>query len=335
LLFSASPAAGAGTRGAGLDSALSGGENQCSINPMPLLVWIILCGIWGSTWLFIKLGLEDLPPLTFAGIRFVIAALVLMAVALARRLPMPDGKSLRLLALTGFLSFTMNYGLLFWGEQHISSGLAALLQATIPLFGLVLAHVYIPAERVTPSKTAGVLMGLAGVALIVSEQMNAGGHRAVQGSIAIVVGALAVALANVLVKARGLHLDPAMLALGQMVFGLVPLLFFGVLLEGNPVHFHWTGMAVVSLLYLALVGSSVAFILYYWLVRHMAVFNTMLISLVTPVVAIIIGGIVLGEKVPWRVAAGGAVVLSGIAVSVVPALRRRGRTRVNSIKQIT
>jgi drug/metabolite transporter (DMT)-like permease len=289
---------------------------------MPFVVWLILCGIWGSTWLFIKLGLQDLPPLTFAGIRFVIASLVLLVVVRARRLPIPDARSLRLLAVTGFLSFSMNYGLLFWGEQHISSGLAALLQATIPLFGMVLAHVYIPAERVTPSKVAGVLLGLAGVALIVSEQMSAGGSRAVQGSIAIVVGALAVAFANVLVKARGLHMDPAMLAAGQMIFGLFPLLFAGVLLEGNPLRLHWTGTAVLSLLYLAFVGSSIAFMLYYWLVRHMAVFNTMLISFVTPVVAIIIGGIVLGETIPWRVAAGGTIVLAGIAISVVPTLRK-------------
>jgi drug/metabolite transporter (DMT)-like permease len=289
---------------------------------MPYVVWLILCGIWGSTWLFIKLGLQDLPPLTFAGIRFVIASVVLLVVVRARRLPMPDGRSLRLLAVTGFLSFSMNYGLLFWGEQHISSGLAALLQATIPLFGMVLAHVYIPAERVTPSKVAGVLLGLAGVALIVSEQMSAGGSRAVQGSIAIVVGALAVAFANVLVKARGLHLDPAMLAAGQMIFGLFPLLLAGVLLEGNPLRLHWTATAVLSLMYLAFIGSSIAFMLYYWLVRHMAVFNTMLISLVTPVVAIIIGGIVLGETIPWKVAAGGTIVLAGIAISVVPALRR-------------
>src|SRR5205085_1714640 len=107
----------------------------------PLLVWLILCGIWGSTWLFIKLGLQDLPPVSFAGIRFCIASLILIAIIIVRRLPIPRKVSdWRIIGLTGFLSFSINYGLLFWGESHVSSGLAAVLQATIPLFGLVIAH---------------------------------------------------------------------------------------------------------------------------------------------------------------------------------------------------
>src|SRR6266508_4121325 len=100
------------------------------------LVWFLLCGIWGSTWLFIKLGLADLPPITFAGIRFLIAATILFCLIAVRRLSLPRNRGdWILLAVTGVLAFSLNYGLLFWGEQHISSGLASLLQATIPAFG--------------------------------------------------------------------------------------------------------------------------------------------------------------------------------------------------------
>jgi drug/metabolite transporter (DMT)-like permease len=92
------------------------------------LVWLLLCGIWGSTWLFIKLGLEALPPITFAGIRFVISSIILFVLIRARNIPLP-GKSRDwlLLLITGVMSFTLNYGLVFWGEQYISSGLAALV----------------------------------------------------------------------------------------------------------------------------------------------------------------------------------------------------------------
>src|SRR6185436_1169770 len=117
------------------------------------VVWLLLCLIWGSTWLFIKLGLDDLPPFTFAGIRFVIASAILFAIIKARRLSLPRKRSdWMLLAITGVLSFSLNYGLLFWGEQYISSGLAALLQATIPAFGLVIAHFYLPGEQMSPVK---------------------------------------------------------------------------------------------------------------------------------------------------------------------------------------
>src|SRR5437660_12350875 len=125
----------------------------------PRLVWLILCCIWGSTWLFIKLGLADLPPFTFAGIRFVIASAILFAIIKARRLSLPRRKAdWILLGFTGVLSFSLNYGLLFWGEQYISSGLAALLQATIPAFGLVIAHFYLAGEQMTPAKILGVAM---------------------------------------------------------------------------------------------------------------------------------------------------------------------------------
>jgi drug/metabolite transporter (DMT)-like permease len=282
------------------------------------LVWLLLCLIWGSTWLFIKLGLEDLPPFTFAGIRFVIASAILFAIIKARRLSFPRTRSdWLLLAVTGVLSFSLNYGLLFWGEQYISSGLAALLQATIPAFGLVIAHFYLPNEQITPWKIFGIVMGVAGVGVVFSNQLHIAGSRALAGSLAIVIGAACAAYANVLVKVRGAKLDPAILAGGQMLFGLIPLLVIGIPLEGNPLQFHWTRMAIIALFYLAIVGSVVAFLLYYWLVQHMDVTKTMLVALVTPVIAVILGVIVLHEELNWRMFAGGAMIISGIGLIVL------------------
>ena len=281
------------------------------------LVWLILCGIWGSTWLFIKIGLEDLPPLTFAGIRFVIACAILSLIIWLRRLQLPTGRSdLLLLALTGILSFTVNYGLIFWGEQHISSGLAALLQATIPAFGLVIAHFYLPTERMTPAKIVGVMLGIVGVGIVFSHQLAVAGGKAFAGCVGVVVSSAVVAYSNVLVKARAKNLDPAILAAGQMLFGLIPLLLIGIPLEGNPFNFRWTWMAVASLFYLAVVGSVIAFLLYYWLVQNMDVTKSMLIALVTPVVAVILGMIVLHEELSWRTVAGGAMIIGGIGLIV-------------------
>jgi drug/metabolite transporter (DMT)-like permease len=167
-----------------------------------------------------------------------------------------------------------------------------------------------------------VILGVAGVGVIFSNQLSIAGPRAFAGCAALVVGSACTAYANVLVKARGAKLNPAILAGGQMVFGLVPLLFIGILREGNPLHYRWTGMAVVSLFYLAIVGSVIAFLAYYWLVQHMDVTNTMLIALVTPVVAVILGMLVLDEKLDWRTIAGGAMIMAGIGMIVL----RRGKT---------
>src|SRR6185436_20043998 len=105
------------------------------------LVWLILCGIWGSTWLFIKLGLADLPPFSFAAIRFIFASLILSGLVLARGVRWPrERRDWLLIAIVGALQFSLNYGLVFWGEQHIPSALAAVLQSTFPAFGMVIAH---------------------------------------------------------------------------------------------------------------------------------------------------------------------------------------------------
>jgi drug/metabolite transporter (DMT)-like permease len=289
------------------------------------LVWLILCGIWGSTWLFIKLGLEDLPPLTFAGIRFVIACTILFVFIRIRGRHLPKTRSdWGFLAVTGVLSFGLNYGLVFWGEQYISSGLAAVLQSTLPAFGLVFAHLHLPSERLSWAKIFGVILGVCGVGVVFSNQLAVEGRQALAGSVALVLSALFAAYANVLVKARTTKLDPAILAGGQMFFGLLLLFVVGLPMEGNPLNFRWTPMALISLFYLAIVGSVIAFVLYYWLVLNIDVTKSMLIALVTPVVAVILGMIVLDEVIGWRTLIGGAMIMIGISFIVV---RRTVQTR--------
>src|SRR5437763_1666636 len=294
------------------------------------LVWLVLCGIWGSTWLFIKLGLADLPPFTFAGIRFVIACTILVSLIRIRRIQLPKARAdWILLAITGILAFGFNYGLLFWGEQYISSGLAALLQATIPAFGLVFAHLHLPGERLSWTRIGGVVLGVCGVAVVFSNQLAVAGPQALAGCVALIFSSIFVAYSNVLVKAYGKNLDPAILAAGQMFFGLLLLLAVGIPLEGNPLHLHWTPMAVIALFYLAVVGSVIAFLLYYWLVLNIDVTKSMLIALVTPVVAVILGMIVLDEQIGWRTLIGGAMIIAGIAFILI----RKPQRRIETTKQ--
>jgi drug/metabolite transporter (DMT)-like permease len=288
------------------------------------VVWLILCGIWGSTWLFIKLGLADLPPITFAGIRFVIACTILFSLIRIRRISLPRARGdWILLAGSGILSFGLNYGLVFWGEQYITSGLAALLQATLPAFGLVFAHFHLPSERLSWKKIGGVVLGVFGVGVVFSNQLAVSGRQALAGCVALILSAMFAAYSNVLVKAFGKHLNPAVLSAGQMLFGLLLLLSVGIPLEGNPLRFHWTPMAVIAMFYLAIVGSVIAFMLYYWLVLNMDVTKSMLIALVTPVVAVILGMIVLGEEFGWRTLAGGAMIMLGIGLIVVRKTKKK------------
>src|SRR6266700_4988172 len=131
------------------------------------VAWLTLCVVWSSTWLVIKIGLRDLPPISYAGIRFLLAIFVLLAVSAGRVRLLPQRRSdYAVLAFTGVLMFAVNYGLLFWGELHVSSGLAAVLQATIPIFGMLSAHWMLPDEPLRLQKLAGAILALGGVSLI-------------------------------------------------------------------------------------------------------------------------------------------------------------------------
>ena len=275
--------------------------------------WLTLCIVWSSTWLVIKIGLRDLPPISYAGIRFVVAVIVLLAVSVGRVRLLPQRRSdYALLAFTGVLMFAVNYGLLFWGELHVSSGLAAVLQATIPIFGMVFAHLMLPDEPMRLQKLAGSLIALGGVAIICARLLDFNGLMAFWGGLGIVFGAAGAAFSNVLLKARVLQVAPAMIAAWQMIFGTAPLLVTGFIVEGNPFRFHWTTLSIFCLLYLAVIGSALAFLLLYWLLPRMTVTNLQTISLITPPGAVALGWAVGGEKFSLWSLVGACFVLAGV-----------------------
>src|SRR6266702_6796474 len=213
------------------------------------VAWLTLCIVWSSTWLAIKIGLRDLPPISFVAIRFLVAIVVLLAVSIRRTRLLPRGRNdYVVLAITGILMFAVNYTLLFWAELYVSSGLAAVLQATIPIFGIFFAHWMLPDEPLRLQRLAGAIIALGGVTVICSRLLGFNGLLAFWGGVAVVVGAASAAYANVLVKARSIQLAPAMLAAWQMIYGTTPLLTLGFAIAGNPACFQWTITAIFCLL---------------------------------------------------------------------------------------
>ena len=287
--------------------------------------FVTLCVVWSSTWLAIKIGLRDLPPISYAGIRFVIAIVVLLAVSIGRARLLPRSRAeYIILAFTGVLIFTVNYGLLFWGELHVSSGLAAVLQATIPIFGMMSAHWMLPDEPLRWQRLAGAFLAIAGVAVICARLLNFNGMMAFWGALGIVVGAAGAAFSNVLLKQRPIQLKPAMIAAWQMIFGTVSLLVLGWMLEGNPIRFHWTTMSIFCLLYLAIIGSALTFLLLYWLLPQMQATNLQTVSLITPPGAVMLGWLLGGETFPLWSLLGAGLVLAGVWII----FRKAGPDRV-------
>jgi len=295
---------------------------------MNVLVWVILCLIWGSTWIFIKIGLADLPPITFSAARFGLAVLILAPLIKLLGFKLPRGRrEWKLMALTGFLQFSLNYSAVFWSEQYIESGLAAVLQSMITVFGLLLAWIFLPDEMITKRKIVGVALGIVGVAVIFVDQLRVENWMAFAGCVAIVLGAYAAAQSSILVKANGVGLHPASLVFAQMVCGLPAIIIYALVREGNPLNHNWSWTAVICVAYLTIAGTIAAFWLYYWLLSRIESTKAMMISLVTPLLAVVIGAVVLGEKLPPQTYFGGVLIIASIGLIVV---KRSEQRTVNS-----
>lgn len=287
-------------------------------------VWLLLSVIWGTTWFFIKVGLRDIPPFSYASMRFVLALFPLLGWWLLKRGRTPTNRGDHMLiAITGWLTFSINYALVYWGETFTSVGVTAILYCTLPLFGQVLAHFALPDEKFTWGKLAGIIMGIAGVAVIFSDRLRLEHEGAIWGALAIVGASFSTALASVLIKLHGKHIDSLTMTTGQMFVGLPPLLLVSLAVEGNPLAYSWTANALLAMGYLALVGSALAFLLFNWLIKHMAVTKTQLIPLSSTLVAVLLGHLFLGETLNLRTGLGAGCILLGFLFTM------RGRRRTN------
>ena len=289
-----------------------------------LAVWLLTCLIWSTVWLFIKLGVSDVPPVTFAAYRLLVALCVLAPIAFAKRVPLPrDPRDWRLIAGTGVLLLGANYAVIYWGIQFVSSGLTAVLQALTPAFGMVFAHLLLPDERITPMKMFALAVGVAGVAIIFADQLDFAGMPSVWGSAAVLSGAMFVAFAYVMMKRRARDLHPTAITMGQMAAAFIPLTMFAIAVEGSPLGVRWTPKTLAALLYLALLGSVVAAWLNYWLLKRMEATKVLLMGLAEPPIAMLLGAVALGETFSARAVAGTICILVSVALvlEVIPSAR--------------
>jgi len=290
-----------------------------------LVLWWITCLIWSSIFLFIKLGLRDLPPVTFAAARLMAAVAVFLPVLLIRGVPLPRrAADWSVIAVGGLLVLGLNYALLFWGAQYIPSGLTAVLTAVTPAFALVFGHFMLDDEPFTFKALGAIAIGIAGVAIISADQLHVAGPRALLGALAVIGGAAAVGFAYVHIKAHARsRLRPDVLTCGQMLCAVGPMVAFATIRDGNPTGHHWTAAAIGCVLYLALFGSVGATWLNYWLLQRMSAPAVLSMALVEPLIAVLLGAAVLGERVSFNAGIGGALVLCSIFMITISFQRSR------------
>ncbi len=272
--------------------------------------------IWGSTWAAIRIGLGGIPPFAGVALRFAVAALVLLGVA--RALGVRLGTSRREVGLwlvNGLITFVFSYGAVYWAEQRVPSGLTSVLFATFPLFVAVLAHLFLPGDRLRPLSVLGVVAGFAGVAVIFSEDLAAVGAPGASGAAGLLlVASFAAAVANVAVKRWGEGIHPVALiavpmGLAAVLMGLASFLFEG----GRPLVLD--AASVGTVLYLAVIGSVVTFWLYFWLLQRMRATRLALVNYLSPLFAVVLGASLFGEELTARIVVGAALVIAGVAVT--------------------
>ncbi len=286
-------------------------------------ILILLTLIWGTTWAAIRIGLEALPPMTSAAWRFGLAALALLA--LARLGGIPLGTTIRerwLWVVVGVLNFAVSYGIVYWAEQYLPSGLTALLFAAFPLFVALLAHFFLPGERLRPISFAGVALGFGGVAMLFGDDLaGETGPKTLLASGVMLLAPLASAVAQIVMKRHGQGVHPLSFAAVPMAIcsGLLGLLawFFE-----RDLPRVWNLTSIGTVIYLALIGSALAFTLYFHLLRQMTATSLTMVAYTTPVVAVALGVTFLDEPLTLRLVLGALAVLAGVALTSLAASRR-------------
>lgn len=283
-------------------------------------VFALLTAVWGTTWAAIRISLEAIPPVTGVAIRFALAGGILVAIGHFRGVRFGRTQvERRLWVVNAATTFAGSYGIVYWGEQWVPSGLAAVLFATLPLWVVSLGYYILPGERGGWGRFGGVLFGFAGVALLFSEDFGKlGGPQVRFASAVFLLAPFVSALGSLSVKRWGSALSPFSIAGVPMLLTAGAMGILALIVErGRPILTPTAAIGPwLATLYLAVFGSALTFTLYFWLLSRRSAVVASLISYTVPICAVLVGWLLFDEPVTWRLLAGGGVVLLGVATTL-------------------
>lgn len=288
-------------------SAESGG-----LRPVHYLAYLSLCLIWGTTWMAIRVLVQQVPPLWAAALRALVAAGVLLVVVLAQRRRMPQGREWRALVVLGVTLMGVPYGCLFWAEQYVTAAMTAVIFSSLPI-AVALITPIMSHHRVPGRAVVALLVAVAAIGALFWGNL-AGSHEAVLGGMAVLAAVVVTAWSIHYAKRETMGVDPFASTAVQMLVGAGVLMLATAALErGRPAQ--WSGSAVAAFLFLSIFGSAVAFAVYFWLLRRMLPYQISSTALIVPVVAMVEGGLILGEPITAVMVGAAAVVI--VAVGMV------------------
>jgi drug/metabolite transporter (DMT)-like permease len=282
-----------------------------------LLAFAIIYIVWGTTFLAIRIGVLEVPPFLLAAIRFLVAGGVLYGWMIAKGEPSPTARQWMAASAIAILIFVLDYGVLFWAEQKVSSGATAIMMATIPVFMALSEIIFLRTQKLTVRLTLALLIGIGGVVVLMSRSLNlAGAPIDKMGAIALIVASISWSLGSTLTRKVTLPPSKVMSSGTQMLAGGVFLaLTAGALGEFRGFHPSTVSLgAWLALLYLIVAGSIIAFTAYVWLIHHESPTKVGTYAYVNPVVAVLVGYFLGGETLGLRTILGALFVLTSVVV---------------------
>ena len=287
---------------------------------MHLALYVLLCLIWGSTWLVIKVGYGGLGPFNVAAIRFLVAGAVLTPIVPLMRARWPAGRGEWLLVTwVGLILFAADYGLIYWGEQFLDSGLTSILFALLPLVTIAFAHTYIPGDRITARKFAGSLLAFVGILALFGDRVRLD-PTGLGPMLAIIASTVCAAAAGVATKRHGTSLHPAALNAPAMLIGAAALAIVS-LVVGDGLRIPRDSSTWAAIGYLSIAGSVITFLGYFTLLKTWSVTSLSFISVFTPAIALLLGFVFLNERPTFANGIGAVLILGGVALALMPERR--------------
>ena len=294
-----------------------------------LLAFGIIYFVWGSTFLAIRVGVREVPPLVLAAIRFSVAGLVLFGWMLARGERSPSIREWRSASLLGLVIFVFDYGLLFWAEQRVPSGIAAVMLAMIPVFMALSEIIFLRTQQLTTRLAVALLIGLGGVGVLMSHALNLGGAPIDKlGAMALIFASISWSVASAFARKLPLPSSKVMSSGAQMLTGGV-LLTIAAGAFGEFRNFHpWAVSrgAWLALLYLIVAGSIIGFTAYVWLIHHESPTKVGTYAYVNPIVAVLVGYFLGGEALTTRTILGTLLVLISVVVITTTPAKKPAQT---------
>jgi drug/metabolite transporter (DMT)-like permease len=285
---------------------------------MPIRSWgafLLLGSIWGSSFLWIKIALDELGPFTLVGFRLLFGALGMLLVLLVRRPAFPrDSKTWLMLALMGLTNTALPFVLISWGEIMIDSSVASILNSTTPLFTLVIAHFFLSDERMTVPRALGLVLGFVGILLLFSRDLGLQGFKTgLMGQAAVLAAAISYAGSSVFAR-RAFRKVPLLIQAAVPLFAADVLIWGGALAIESPLKLPDLPITWIALVWLGLLGSCVAYLLYFYLINNEGSTRSTLVTYMFPVIGVALGVLFLNEKLDMRLIIGALMVVAGIGV---------------------